>query len=252
MKKLLPIIVVLFFLAACGQTENDTNGSASDTEETIETIKVDLQTPKQLEVDKKTTLKAVVSQGEEKVDDADEVEFEIWVETGKENSEMLTAEHVGDGAYAVEKAFAEEGVYYVQSHVTAREMHTMPKAKVIVGNPEESASVASAQHEQTKGGKHHESSVTMKLNHPDVVEAGKNTLLTVQLSKDDTPLEGVNATLEILKHGKDEPQWINLDEKSAGKYEKPVTLPDAGKYSVTIHVKKDDLHEHKEVTIEAQ
>ena len=49
-------------------------------------------------------------------------------------SEMIKATHEKDGVYSIRKTFKEAGIYYVQTHVTARDMHVMPKKQFLVGN----------------------------------------------------------------------------------------------------------------------
>ncbi|MGD6781699.1 FixH family protein [Sutcliffiella horikoshii] len=128
MKKLL-LVVVPFLLLLVGCT------SASEEKTSLEVVEVEITLPEQVEKEEEVVVKTLVTQGEEKVEDAKEVQIEIWnVEKGKENSELLDAEHVGDGIYEVKHSFGEKGVYRVQSHVTARDMHVMPTKQLVVGD----------------------------------------------------------------------------------------------------------------------
>ncbi|MGD6776763.1 FixH family protein [Sutcliffiella horikoshii] len=128
MKKLL-LVVVPFLLLLVGCT------SASEEKTSLEVVEVEITLPEQVEKEEEVVVKTLVTQGEEKVEDAKEVQIEIWnVEKGKENSELLDAEHVGDGVYEVKHSFGEKGVYRVQSHVTARDMHVMPTKQLVVGD----------------------------------------------------------------------------------------------------------------------
>lgn len=97
-------------------------------------VEVDLQIePKNIQPNDEVIITATVTQGEEKVDDADEMTFEIW-KKGNENHEKIAGEHQGDGVYSVTKQFSEKGIYVVISHVTARGMHTMPQKQFPVGD----------------------------------------------------------------------------------------------------------------------
>ncbi|WP_010198772.1 FixH family protein [Bacillus sp. m3-13] len=128
MKKLL-LVVVPFLLLLVGCT------SASEEKTSLEVVEVEITLPEQVEKEEEVVVKTLVTQGEEKVEDAKGVQIEIWnVEKGKENSELLDAEHVGDGVYEVKHSFGEKGVYRVQSHVTARDMHVMPTKQLVVGD----------------------------------------------------------------------------------------------------------------------
>ncbi|WP_404431410.1 FixH family protein [Sutcliffiella horikoshii] len=128
MKKVL-LVVVPFSLLLVGCT------SAPEEETSLEIVEVEITLPEKVKEEEKVAVRTLVTQGEEKVEDAKEVQIEIWnVEEGKENSELLDAEHVGDGVYEVKHSFEEKGVYRVQSHVTARDMHVMPTKQLVVGD----------------------------------------------------------------------------------------------------------------------
>lgn len=77
-----------------------------------------------------------VTQGGEAVDDADAVTFEVWESGKRDASVMLDGEWMRDGVYSVKHTFAQDGVYYMYAHTTARGMHVMPKIELIVGEPD--------------------------------------------------------------------------------------------------------------------
>lgn len=129
------LIVLTGFLAACGQS-GDTDNNTSAEPDTSVPIEADLEVAEQAEKDEKVTFTVTVTQDGEAVSDASEVEFEIWEDGNKEESEMIEADNAGDGAYTVEKTFDTDAVYHVQSHVTARTMHTMPVKKIAIGSAE--------------------------------------------------------------------------------------------------------------------
>ncbi len=126
-------VVLITAMTACSS-----RGDHPDYEEkkdvSVEALEVGLQGPDNLRKNETGHFEAIVTQGDEQVNDADEVEFEIWKDGSKKESIMLEAKNEGEGVYSVEYAFEEEGEYVVQSHVTARDMHTMPTKKVIVSN----------------------------------------------------------------------------------------------------------------------
>ncbi|WP_170289346.1 FixH family protein [Metabacillus lacus] len=108
-------------------------------EDTLTAIEVVIALPDSINTDEKTKISAAVTQGNEKVEDANEVEFEIWAAGSKEDSYLVEGNHEGNGIYSGDAFFSAEGVYYIQAHVTARNMHSMPKVKAAVGtiDPEE-------------------------------------------------------------------------------------------------------------------
>lgn len=140
MKKMIFALLVLWlgvgFLTACSQDE--------EVEPLF--IEVDLKvSPEKGEVDEPVTFEAKVTYGEENVTDADEVLFEIW-RAHDEDHEKIEVEHAEDGIYRLEQTFEREGTYYIISHVTARDMHNMPKKEFVIGEPSEPEEEASSSH----------------------------------------------------------------------------------------------------------
>lgn len=93
-------------------------------------IKVELKVPEEVKSNEAATISARVTQDDKAVDDADKVEFELWLD-GEEH-ELIEGKLVKDGTYQIEKTFKKAGTYTVISHVTARDMHSMPKKQFTV------------------------------------------------------------------------------------------------------------------------
>lgn len=125
------VLFVVFLLAGCNQNNHEASSEHDhDNENGIaEIVEVTLKVPENEKVDQSVLLKAHVTQGEEVVDDADEVVFEIWKD-GEEDSVMIDSTNKNNGTYEAEEIFDETGLYEVQVHVTARRMHIMPKTKI--------------------------------------------------------------------------------------------------------------------------
>lgn len=140
--RLLAMFLFVMVLAAC-----------SDKETEPKLVDVDLSvSPEQAEVGEMVTIEAKVTYGDEVVTDADEVSFEIW-RAHDEDHEKIEIEHAGEGNYRLERTFEQEGTYYVISHVTARDMHNMPKKEFVIGEPsepEESPSSSHMDHEDSE------------------------------------------------------------------------------------------------------
>lgn len=127
---MLPILGIALFLQAC-QTAH-----RSETFE-LKYLNVELDIdPEKGDPGETITFTASVTYGDEPVEDAWEVLFEIWRAHDPEH-EQFPAEHSGDGIYRIEKAFEREGTYYVIAHVTARDMHTMPRREFVIGTESE-------------------------------------------------------------------------------------------------------------------
>lgn len=77
-----------------------------------------------------------VTQGDEAVEDAEEVKFEVWESGLREDGQMLEGKHTEDGIYAADYTFDHDGVYYMYTHTTARGLHVMPKQQLVVGEPD--------------------------------------------------------------------------------------------------------------------
>ncbi|MGE8203595.1 FixH family protein [Heyndrickxia sp. NPDC080065] len=134
MKKLYISIIMLFslfFITACTANTNQSN------EKNTKPVEVHIQLPEKITPHQESVLKVHVTQGKENVDDADDIEFEIWKANDRNNSELIKANHEKDGIYNVKKTFSKDGIYYIQTHVTARDMHVMPKKLFVVGNVSE-------------------------------------------------------------------------------------------------------------------
>ncbi|AZK48121.1 FixH family protein [Paenibacillus lentus] len=135
MKKWATVLLVLMIaiLAGCSSSNSQT-GLLNEVPEIIE---VQIQSdPEELKLGESVTIQAKVTQGGEEVTDAKSVIFEVWY-SGDEEHKMLEGTHVGNGVYGIERTFDKDGVYNVIAHVTARDMHNMPRKQFIVGTVSE-------------------------------------------------------------------------------------------------------------------
>lgn len=124
MKKILFLtLFILFILAGCSKDEKSIEVPAL--------LEVEINTPETINVNQEVVIEAFVKQGDENVEDAKKVELEIQ-KSGQETSEKLLGKHKGNGIYSITKTFKEVGDYSVIAHVTARDMHNMPKKEITV------------------------------------------------------------------------------------------------------------------------
>ncbi|MES5956553.1 FixH family protein [Bacillus fungorum] len=246
MKKLImTLFIAMLALAGC-----NTNKEEPKKEQKLEAVKVAVQTnPKEIKPGEKTEVQALVTQGKEKVTDADDVKFEIW-KAGDEKHEMLDGKHKGKGVYAVEKTFETDGVYHIIAHTNAREMHVMPEVKVAVGNAKvEDAKKENSDHGAGHGD--HKSDTMIHLMAGDI-KANAESTMKVHLKQKEEALTGAEVQLEIWKDGVEKHEFIPAKEGNKGEYETKHTFKENGSYKVKVHVKKGELHEHKEETIEVK
>ena len=130
MPALLMIAVLAFAAAACGtspDSENpQQNGSAPEhqdghsehsEEHAPSAPKVKLDLPEDAKAGEEVSIQITVTHEGEPVNDADEVQFEIWKKGApKDDHEMMDAEKTGDGVYSVKKTFP--GTWRVQGDVS--------------------------------------------------------------------------------------------------------------------------------------
>ncbi|MCG1022580.1 FixH family protein [Sutcliffiella horikoshii] len=260
MKKLTLLICLLslLMLAACGSSNNDgkSNGESAGIPSIVE---VEIKLPETIEPKEEVKIEALVTQGDENVEDANEVTFEVWKQGQEADHEMLEADNDGEGIYSITKTFDEEGFYYVVAHTTARDMHVMPRVEVTVGNPDPSEKEEEVSnhehdhetHEQTDHDDHHshghehENTLHMSLQHAKTVKANQETILSTKLMQGETPFTGANVRFEIWHEDSEKHEFIDAEEVSDGKYEATATMNESGLHYVQIHVEKEELHEHQ-------
>lgn len=245
--KLLLIFVAATALVACGSGDSPNQAVENDQDGELLPLEVEILTESDaFEPGVAGEIQAKVWQGNENIDDADEVVFEIWKEGHEDESENFDGESVGEGIYSLTHTFEEDGLYYVIAHVTARDMHTMPKKEFIVGN------VETLEHEH--GDDDHSdqgNGVSIHLVEPDTVVAGENAAWIVHLEQDGSPLTEAEVQLEYWK-GEDKHEYIDAMEGVDGEYTAELNFAESGEYEMTVHVVKGDLHEHKEIVIDVQ
>ncbi|WP_159563291.1 MULTISPECIES: FixH family protein [unclassified Exiguobacterium] len=233
-------LIGLFVLGACG-TEKEAESAAVP--QSMEPVEAELTVEATAEKGEAVPLSVTVTQDGQPVDDADEIKFEVWKNGAKEESEMIKASLTKDGIYEAETTFAEEAVYTVQVHVTARSMHTMPTTNVTVGHPE---TAAEAEEESEH---HHHAGADITLD-PKEATAGEEQPFMVHVMIEDEMFAGADVQLEIFQDGAEKHEWVKLEEADAGMYKGAHTFAESGAYNVQVHVTKGhDIHEHVMETI---
>ncbi|PKR77644.1 hypothetical protein CEY16_06830 [Halalkalibacillus sediminis] len=242
MKKIIFIVLsTLMLLAACGQSDEAEETSGDSKDLSLVPVEVEILTEDELDLGTQT-LSASVSHNDELVNDAEEVEFEVWEQGSKEESQMLAAENSGEGEYTVDYEFEEDGVYHIQYHVTARDQHVMPKHEVKVGDAE-----TSHHEEEDEHANHHSSTVQVELNSHWVED---ELILTSKITNEDKTLEAAEVTYEITSQDDENlHEWIAAEENDAGNYEASFEHEGLQKLTINVHIKTENLHEHIEKSI---
>ena len=108
---LLALCMMVLWVSACNGTDSPNNDQANDQNKqthqqenkiSTEPLKVEIEMPDQLPVKQEIVLKARLTQGNEPVNDAQEVEFEVWTNQ-KKQSEMINGSLEKDGVYTAKK-----------------------------------------------------------------------------------------------------------------------------------------------------
>ncbi|TDQ41095.1 FixH family protein [Aureibacillus halotolerans] len=121
-------------------------GAPEDTQETGETeqlltgdIDVELIVAGAVQPEETAEIQAILTENDAPVVEADtgSVTFEFWKAGEREQGWKEEGTMVEEGTYTAEATFPDSGVYFVQSHVTARGTHAMPKEQILVGDVSE-------------------------------------------------------------------------------------------------------------------
>ncbi|WP_026691253.1 FixH family protein [Alteribacter aurantiacus] len=256
MKKVAIIGALFMLVTACGQEEENGNESATD-EQNFGPIEVEVLMDEEGDPGD-WELQALVTQGDDPVNDADEVTFEVWRQGQKEDSDMLDYEDVTDGVYTASYTFEDEDVYYVVPHVTARDMHVMPTHQIIIGDAEvkeeeeEHDHDHDDEHDHSDGdGEHDHGDHDHSHHHSDALEITSNfdelshgDAIELTIMEDHEPLEDARVRLEMWKHGDEAREWVEMEEAGDGVYRVTFEFEETGDYHVVVHIENDELHEH--------
>lgn len=252
MKKL--IILLTFssiILSACAEEEKQQDDLVP------QLLEVAIKTEDSIQVNQETIIKAVVTQGKNKVTNADEVKFEIS-KAGDDQHEMIQGKHQKDGVYSIQKTFKDGGQYYIVAHVTANRMHNMPRKEILVGdanhtNDQEETGKATENDQSSDHNDHshdHASKLEFEFDNHSSYKVNEETELTVYLKSNDLPLEGAQVKFEIWKDNQHQHDYFDATEVTAAKYALPYTFTSTGLYNLKIHVEKGDIHDHTTDSVE--
>lgn len=252
-KKLLMLSVImgLMVLAACGKDEAVDDGTNAE----VLPLNVDLNVTEQAEIGETVKMEALVTFGDDKVEDADKVVYEVWEEGKKDESIMIDSVNEKNGVYSAETTFDHDGLFTIQVHVDAKQLHSMPLKKVTIGHGSEATDEHGEDHSEGHGEHEHGHTDGFALHFmkPENATTSEETELVTHLQIDGQPLENANVRYEISSevYG-DKHEWLDAKESVAGEYMAANTF-EKGSYTVKIHVKNDDgLHEHEEYTFEVK
>ncbi|MDY0393198.1 FixH family protein [Virgibacillus halophilus] len=132
--KRLWLVTIIFCLTAILAACSGQDGEKDMQSEQTPMLKVEFKLPDTAKIKEQIELKAIVTYGDEKVKDADDVTFEYWKKDEKDNSTKVASKNNKDGTYTANVSFDETGTYELYAHTTARDLHTMPKKSIDVAD----------------------------------------------------------------------------------------------------------------------
>lgn len=234
-------------LSACAADEDHNDHTMSDND-VPEMLMVELTVPETAVTGEEVEFVAKVTQGDEVVEDANEVEFEVLNKSTGEK-EMMEGTLNKDKNYSTSYLFEEVGVYDITSHVTARNMHTMP-TKTIEVTGEEVVSTTTGTNSTTETtshsevAEHHGDGATIGFE-DGTAKVGEAVELTATILMSESPLEGARVQYEIVRNDADYHHWVEASESEPGKYQIEFIFTESGTYEVQVHVTKgDEIHDH--------
>ncbi|WP_042162039.1 FixH family protein [Paenibacillus gorillae] len=125
MKKTIIGIAMLLMTSACS-IANDEQSGGQKVEVEVKPVQEVLLPGRAILVD------AHVTQGNDNVADAEEVQIEIWNED-RTTHEVVKASHWRDGVYRAKTIFPESGTYYINAHVKNTDgSATAPQQELII------------------------------------------------------------------------------------------------------------------------
>lgn len=133
MRVLFIIVFAGIFMSACS-----INSSNPEAYSDFKPIEVRVHLPDTISDGGNQTIYAHVSQDEADITDAELVRFEVWSST-HEQHEWITGTNEGNGIYAAEVDFTEEGLYFAKALTQVGDLFAMPTKRFAVGKltPEE-------------------------------------------------------------------------------------------------------------------
>lgn len=230
----------LLGLTAYSDSNKEVN-NASKEKNSPTPLNVNIVIPKDIQPNQKVKLTAEVTQGKEVVDDADQVEFEIW-EKGQEDHEMVKGKHEGKGIYSVEHIFSKDGTYNVVSHVTARDLHKMPKKEIIIGQSEEEHHDYHAENGEHQ---HNQNLLIHFMTSDDKIKVKEEATLMAHIVQNELPFKEGKVRFEISSDMMKSHQFVEAKEAKDGEYTAKYSFEKPGRYEVKVHIEKDELHDHQ-------
>ncbi|SUV10008.1 lipoprotein [Priestia megaterium] len=123
MKKLSMLLIILVIAMV---------GCSKGNEQKSQEVKGEIEVPQTINANKTVSIEVLVTQGDQKIENADAVQIQVEKE-GYINQEMIDTKHEGNGTYSTDYTFKEDGDYTITAHVMIKGDMKMFTKKVTVG-----------------------------------------------------------------------------------------------------------------------
>ncbi|WP_100406841.1 FixH family protein [Bacillus solitudinis] len=232
------LLVCLLVISGCGQGLENTGEKNPNVVLPIEVV---LNVPEEAKVGEEIIISSAVSQGEDLIEDASEVIFEIWEEGRQDKGMMIEPSEQEGHLYKLTHIFEKEGKHHIKVHVTARDMHRMPATEINIGaDGVEQEMNHEKESNHTHIGHHSNFEVTTKI---------ENENLRVVIERENVLFTKGKVTLELIKNGDEHTIWLDAIETEAGVYEVAEIANLQGIFQVVIHIEQEMIHDHIETEI---
>jgi hypothetical protein len=129
MKLLVVLLLIGVCLTGCTAKITETDESGLPPHLTVE-----MHLPKQLEIGSKNNFSVEVFKNNQPLEHAELAEFIFWPEGNKEAAITVKATESSPGVYLVSHSITQEGIYLVQSRISAKNEKVLPIKRFAVGS----------------------------------------------------------------------------------------------------------------------
>lgn len=125
---LMLLVILALFLGACSVSSD-----AADLYKKETPLQIEVVIPELIPKGESITLQAVLTQVEQKVENADFVHFRVWKQDGSIRYPMEEAEELGNGVYQMDFRFEKDGLYFLEVHAGNNGAISSPRQQFVVG-----------------------------------------------------------------------------------------------------------------------
>ncbi len=119
-------------------------------------LTVDLHLPKQLDLGSESSFSVEVFKNNRPLEHAEKAEFIFWPEGNREAAVTVKATESSPGVYSVSHSISNEGIYLVQSRISAKNEKVLPIKRFAVGSKAVEQLIQMKSAKESSGHSHYE------------------------------------------------------------------------------------------------